>query len=58
MPVIWVICAATEIVMYSIFPHLYGHRLLIVASHFAVALIYAAFRLQIFRQRRQADQYG
>ena len=34
-PVIWFICAATEIVMYLGFPDLFGQRLLIVASHAA-----------------------
>ncbi len=56
-PVIWAICATTETVMYFIFPDLYGHRMLIVASHLVVALIYTGLRLQIFWQRR-ANQYG
>ena len=57
-PVIWVICAVTEIAMYSIFPDLYGHRLLIVVSHLVVALFYTAFRLLMFWQTRRAEQYG
>ena len=57
-PVIWVICAVTEAVMYFVFPDLYGHRLLIVSSHLVVALLYAAFRVLIFWQRRRAEQYG
>jgi hypothetical protein len=57
-PVIWVICAVTEIVMYSVFPDLYGNRLLIVASHLVVAFFYAAFRLIIHWQKRRAEQYG
>ena len=44
--------------MYFGFPDLYGHRLLIVSSHLAVALLYTAFRLLIFWQRRRAEQYG
>ncbi len=44
--------------MYSIFPDLYGHRLLIVVSHLVVALFYTAFRLLIYWQRRRAEQYG
>ena len=53
-PVIWVICAVTETVMYAGFPELYGNRLLIVASHACVALLYAFFRVLISWQRRQA----
>ncbi|MDQ2633179.1 MAG: DUF6163 family protein [Pseudomonadota bacterium] len=55
-PVIWAICAATETVMYFFFPDLYGYRLLIVASHLAVALVYLAFRLAIHWQHRNAEQ--
>ena len=57
-PVIWVICAVTEAVMYFVFPDLYGHRLLIVSSHLVVALLYTAFRVLIYWQRRRAEQYG
>jgi hypothetical protein len=57
-PVIWVICAVIEIAMYLLFPDLYGHRLLIVASHLVVALFYTAFRLLIFWQKRKAEQYS
>ena len=57
-PVIWVICAVTETVMYFVFPDLYGHRLLIVSSHLVVALLYTAFRVLIYWQRRRAEQYG
>ena len=57
-PVIWVICAVTETVMYFVFPDLYGHRLLIVSSHLVVALLYTAFRVLIYWQRRRAERYG
>jgi hypothetical protein len=55
-PVIWFICAATETIMYVGFPELFGDKLLIVVSHFCVALFYAAFRLVIYFQKRQAAQ--
>lgn len=57
-PVIWGICATTEIVMYCFFPDLYGNRLLIVISHIVVAVFYALFRGLIYWQRRKAEQYG
>ena len=45
-PVIWFICAVTETVMYFGFPDLFGHRLLIVSRHLAVALLYIGFRVR------------
>jgi hypothetical protein len=50
--VIWFICAATETVMYAGFPELFGHRMLIVVSHAAVALLYIVFRVVIYLQKR------
>ncbi|CAI2935262.1 putative membrane protein [Aminobacter niigataensis] len=55
-PVIWFICAATEIVMYAGFPDLFGSRPLIVVSHIAVAVIYAAFRIVLHLKRRRSAQ--
>jgi hypothetical protein len=55
-PVIWVICAVTETAMYFFFPDLYGHRLLIVSSHLAVAVLYVTFRLFIHWQHRRAER--
>jgi hypothetical protein len=51
-PVIWFICAATETVMYAGFPELFGHHLLIVVSHAAVAVLYIVFRVVIYLQKR------
>jgi hypothetical protein len=53
-PVIWVLCAATETVMYAGLPQLFGQRWLIVVSHGAVALLYLVFRVVIYWQERQA----
>lgn len=57
-PVIWGICVITEIVMYVVYPDPTGHGLLVVGVHLSVALLYAAFRLLIYRQRRNAERYG
>ncbi len=57
-PVIWFICAATEITMYAGFPGLFGKRPIIVWSHVLVALLYCGFRLVIFLQKRRADRQG
>jgi hypothetical protein len=53
-PVIWFICAATEAIMYAGLPELFGRRDPVLATHLAVALIYAGFRLALFLQRRRA----
>jgi hypothetical protein len=52
-PVIWFICAAAECVMYAGFPQLFGQRGLIVISHASVALLYVAFRLVLFFEKRR-----
>ena len=52
-PVIWFICAAAETIMYAGFPELFGQRLLILASHALVALLYVAFRVAIYWRKRQ-----
>lgn len=57
-PVIWGICAATEVLMYCFFPDLYGNRLLIVISHLVVALFYGMFRGLIYWQKRKVEDYG
>lgn len=57
-PVIWAICALGETLMYAFFPDIFGRRLLLVASHVVVALLYAGFRLLMVWQRRQATRQG
>ncbi|WP_428832800.1 DUF6163 family protein [Pseudaminobacter soli (ex Li et al. 2025)] len=57
-PVIWFICAVTEVIMYAVYPDLFGHRFAVVASHICVALIYTAFRVHIFMQKREAERQG
>ena len=52
-PVIWVLCAATEVVMYAGFPHLFGAKYSVVGSHLLVAVLYATFRVVIHLQRRR-----
>ena len=55
-PVIWIICAVLETVMYAGFPNLFGERMLVVVSHACVALLYAAFRIAIAWQKRRPAQ--
>lgn len=51
-PVIWFICAAAESIMYLGFPEFFGDRWLIVASHAGVVVLYIAFRVVIYLQKR------
>lgn len=57
-PVIWAICAITETTMYFTYSDLSSHRMAIVTSHVAVALLYTAFRVVIHLRRRRAEQYS
>lgn len=53
-PVIWFICAAIEVTMYAGFPELFGEKLAIVVAHACVALLYIAFRVVLYLQKRAA----
>lgn len=53
-PVIWLICAGTELTMFLGFPALFGENRLTVVSHLATIALYAAFRLVLFLQKRSA----
>ncbi|MFI0845747.1 DUF6163 family protein [Mesorhizobium sp. IMUNJ 23232] len=55
-PVIWFLCAATEIVMYAGFPDLFGRHYAVVASHAFAACLYVTFRLVIYFQKRSVPQ--
>lgn len=52
-PVIWAICAIAEIVMYAGFPHLFGAKYSVVASHMLVAALYTTFRVVLHYQARK-----
>lgn len=52
-PVVWLICAGLEAVMYWGFPELFGERRLIVVAHLAVAVLYVGFRLVIAHKNGQ-----
>lgn len=54
-PVVWMICALAEIVMYVGLPELYGFKPAIALSHLLVVALYFAFRIFIARQRRLSE---
>jgi hypothetical protein len=47
-PVVWIVAAAGEIIMYGVFSSLYGNYWPIIVVHAFVALTYAVFRLVIY----------
>ncbi|WP_428428202.1 DUF6163 family protein [Pararhizobium sp.] len=54
-PVIWVAAAGAEIVMFAVYPQIFGQKPLLVSLHAAVAVTFVLFRAAIFYQRvRQA----
>ncbi len=51
-PVIWFLCAAGEIAMYTGFPQYFGDRPSVIFAHAAVAAIYCGFRAALQMRRR------
>lgn len=55
-PVMWVLAAGGQVLMYGVWPEIFGHNQLILMLHSVVALLYAAFRAALwFEKRRQRD---
>lgn len=54
-PVIWFVCAATEVLMFAGFPEIFGARPMVLVSHGLVIALYLAFFAYIRRQRQLAD---
>ncbi len=55
-PVIWAAAAGAEVVMYYWFPHLFGEMQFTVLAHLAVAALYIAFRLALWREASQRSR--
>ena len=52
-PVIWVLAAGAQILMYGLWPAIFGHNPLVMILHGCVALIYCAFRAALFIEKRR-----
>nr|WP_274630671.1 DUF6163 family protein [Mesorhizobium shangrilense] len=52
-PVIWIICAAAEMIMYLGFPNIFGFKPTIGISHLGVVTLYLVFRAVIYFQSRR-----
>jgi hypothetical protein len=53
-PVVWAICAVTEIVIYAGFPQYFGTRWGTVGAHLLIAAFYGLLQLVIYLQKKRA----
>lgn len=51
-PVIWAIGAITQILMYGVWPKIFGENPLLISFHIIVAVVYLAFRLALLLEKR------
>ncbi len=52
-PVIWVAAAGGQILMYGVWPAIFGHNLLIMMLHGCVAVLYCVFRVALWLEKRR-----
>ncbi|PZM16923.1 DUF6163 family protein [Rhizobium tubonense] len=52
-PVIWVLAAAVQCLMYGVWPAIFGFNPLIIILHAGVAVLYCVFRLVLFMEKRR-----
>lgn len=52
-PVIWVLAAGCQIVMYGFLPEIFGANRLVVILHISVALVYLGFRATLWWENRK-----
>jgi hypothetical protein len=51
--VLWVIAAGTQLLMYQVWPDIFGHNILVPLMHGLVASLYIVFRLALFLEERR-----
>lgn len=51
--VLWVIAAGTQLLMYQVWPEIFGHNVLIPLMHGLVASLYIVFRLALYLDNRR-----
>ncbi len=52
-PVIWAAAACGQILMYAVWPDIFGQNLVVVILHALVALLYTVFRIVLWREKRR-----
>ena len=56
-PVLWTIAAISQILMYQVWPHLFGANTLVPLMHALVAFLYVLFRVVMWlEERRKAER--
>jgi len=56
-PVLWAIAAVSQVLMYMMWPDVFGHNRLVPLMHGLVAALYIVFRLSLWLEaRRKAEQ--
>lgn len=55
-PVIWALGAGAQILMYWVWPDIFGHNALSIAMHALVAAVYLVFRLALWLEMRHKGE--
>lgn len=55
-PVIWLFAAGAQVAMYTVWPDIFGHNMLVVILHVITAVVYAIFRVATGLNRRRLRQ--
>ncbi|KPF43181.1 DUF6163 family protein [Rhizobium sp. G187] len=55
-PVMWILAAGGQILMFAVWPHIFGHNPLAVVMHGTVAVVYLAFRLALWLENRHKQE--
>ncbi len=55
-PVVWVLAAGCQILMYGFLPETFGANRLVVLLHILVAVIYCVFRFLLWQEKRRRRQ--
>ncbi|KQV11292.1 hypothetical protein ASC97_15315 [Rhizobium sp. Root1203] len=55
-PVIWVLAAGGQIIMYGLLPETFGANRLIILLHILVAVLYCIFRVILWQEKRRRRQ--
>jgi hypothetical protein len=56
-PVLWTLAAASQVLMYMVWPDIFGHNRLVPLMHGLVAALYVVFRLSLWIEaRRKAER--
>lgn len=55
-PVIWLVAAGSQVLMYTVWPEIFGRNVYVVPMHAAVAILYVVFRLTLWREKRRQEE--